>query len=112
MLQCKSAAYHFEPLVQCSAGEFDSNGWHNYIISTMETYHYPQFNAVVYAAKFKEVNNADVVRTRIVKAATTLGTEGEAEREAVKFAFIEAKLVSRVSLSPPSELRSTLRYSR
>jgi len=78
----------------------------------MEAYHYPQFNAVVYVAKFKEVKNADAVRTRIVKAATVVGSAGDAEREAVNFAFIEAKLVSRAFLSLLSEPCSTLQCSR
>ncbi|KIM62255.1 hypothetical protein SCLCIDRAFT_840512 [Scleroderma citrinum Foug A] len=60
----------------------------------MEAYHYSQFNAVVYVAKFKEVKNADAVRTRIVKAATVVGSDGDAERDAVNFAFIEAKLIT------------------
>ncbi|KAI6039258.1 kinase binding protein CGI-121-domain-containing protein [Pisolithus marmoratus] len=60
----------------------------------METYHYPQFNAVVYAAKFNDVKNAEALRSRIVKAASLDGAEGESERDAVNFAFIEAKLIT------------------
>ncbi|KAL4075554.1 kinase binding protein CGI-121-domain-containing protein [Scleroderma citrinum] len=60
----------------------------------MDVYHYPQFNAVVYTAKFKNVKNAGAIRKRIIKAATAVGPDGDAEREAVNFAFIEAKLIT------------------
>ncbi|KAI6004305.1 kinase binding protein CGI-121-domain-containing protein [Pisolithus albus] len=60
----------------------------------METYRYPQFDAVVYAAKFKDVKNAEALRSRIVKAASLDGVEGETERDALNFAFIEAKLIT------------------
>ncbi|KIJ61027.1 hypothetical protein HYDPIDRAFT_160095 [Hydnomerulius pinastri MD-312] len=61
----------------------------------LETYYYPQFEqSVVYAANFKAVTNAATVRSRIVKAASMEGPEGEAEREAVNFAFIDAKLIT------------------
>ncbi|KAI6033816.1 kinase binding protein CGI-121-domain-containing protein [Pisolithus microcarpus] len=62
----------------------------------METYRYPQFDAVVYAAKFKDVKNAEALRSRIVKAASLdgAGAEGEAERDALNFAFVEAKLIT------------------
>lgn len=60
----------------------------------METYRYPQFDVVVYAAKFKEVKNAEALRSRIVKAASLDGAEGEAERDALNFAFVEAKLIT------------------
>ncbi|KAI6099057.1 kinase binding protein CGI-121-domain-containing protein [Pisolithus sp. B1] len=60
----------------------------------METYRYPQFDAVVYAAKFKDVKNAEALRSRIVKAASLDGAEGEAERDAINFAFVEAKLIT------------------
>lgn len=60
----------------------------------MEAYHYPQFNTVVYTAKFKDVKNAEALRSRIVKAASLDGADGEAERDAVNFAFIEARLIT------------------
>jgi len=62
----------------------------------LETYRYPQFKKlpVVYAAKFKGVTNAATVRSRIVNAASMGGPEGEIEREAVNFAFINAKLIT------------------
>ncbi|KAL5527021.1 hypothetical protein ACEPAG_5812 [Sanghuangporus baumii] len=63
----------------------------------METYvynHFPDRISSVHIALFTSVKNAAELRSRIVKAATTEGSEGEAEREAVSFAFIEAKLVT------------------
>jgi EKC/KEOPS complex subunit CGI121/TPRKB len=60
----------------------------------METYYYPQFNhAVVYVALFENVSNSAAIRSRIIQAARILGVEGDAEREAVNFAFIDARLV-------------------
>lgn len=65
----------------------------------LEVYRCPEFiYPVIYAAKFKHVKNAGAIRERIVKAATMEGPEGDKERDAVNFAFINAKLVS----SPPS----------
>ncbi|KAG6331815.1 hypothetical protein ID866_7275 [Astraeus odoratus] len=60
----------------------------------METYRYPHFGAVVYVAKFGGVKNAEEIRSRIIKAASLVGPDGDSEREAVNFAFIEAKLIS------------------
>ena len=66
----------------------------------METYlynHFPDHLSSVHIALFTSVKNAAEIRSRIVKAAMMEGPEGEAEREAVNFAFIDAKLV-RLSL--------------
>lgn len=61
----------------------------------METYHYSQFNhAVVHVALFDDVTNAAAIRSRIVQAARNLGVDGNIEREAVNFAFIDARLIS------------------
>lgn len=60
----------------------------------METYYYSQFNhAVVRVALFDDVTNATAIRSRIVQAARNLGVDGNTEREAVNFAFIDARLV-------------------
>ena len=62
----------------------------------MESYtykHFPDRISNVFIALFSSVKNAAELRTRIVKAATMEGREGDAEREAVNFAFIDAKLV-------------------
>lgn len=61
----------------------------------LEVYRCPEFiYPVIYAAKFKHVKNAGAIRERIVKASTMEGPEGDKERDAVNFAFINAKLVS------------------
>ncbi|KIK93849.1 hypothetical protein PAXRUDRAFT_33830 [Paxillus rubicundulus Ve08.2h10] len=61
----------------------------------LETYRFPQFKlSVVYAAKFKGVTNAATVRSRIINASSMGGPEGEIEREAVNFAFVNAKLIT------------------
>jgi EKC/KEOPS complex subunit CGI121/TPRKB len=60
----------------------------------METYYYSQFNnAVVHVALFDDVTNAAAIRSRIVRAARNLSVDGDTEREAVNFAFIDARLV-------------------
>ncbi|KAG1740371.1 kinase binding protein CGI-121-domain-containing protein [Suillus lakei] len=61
----------------------------------METYYYSHFNhAVVHVALFDGVTNAAAIRSRIVQAARNLGIDGNTEREAVNFAFIDARLIS------------------
>ena len=68
----------------------------------MESFHYdhlPPELSTVYVALVTEVANAAQLRARLVKAATMDGAEGDAEREAVNFAFIDARLVS-FHLSP------------
>lgn len=65
----------------------------------METYYYSQFNhAVVRVALFDDVTNATAIRSRIVQAARNLGVDGNTEREAVNFAFIDARLVEMSTL--------------
>ncbi|KAF8554973.1 CGI-121-domain-containing protein [Imleria badia] len=61
----------------------------------LEVYRCPEFiHPIVFAAKFKHVKNAGAIRERIVKAATTVGPEGDKERDAVNFAFINATLIT------------------
>ncbi|KAI0250507.1 CGI-121-domain-containing protein [Lactifluus subvellereus] len=62
----------------------------------METFAYPHFSSTVQVALFKHVTNAANLRARIVRASTLEGREGDAEREAVNFAFIDARLVTSV----------------
>lgn len=62
----------------------------------METFNYPHFAhhlSVVHVALFNNVFNSAELRTRIVQASTLGGDEGGSEREAVNFAFIDARLV-------------------
>lgn len=59
----------------------------------METFAYPHFSSTVHVALFVHVTNAAELRARIIRASTLEGVEGEAEREAVNFAFVDALLV-------------------
>jgi EKC/KEOPS complex subunit CGI121/TPRKB len=65
-------------------------------IRQMESFDYPQFSSTVHVALFNHVANAAKLRARIVRASTLEGTEGQAEREAVNFAFVDARLVRHV----------------
>lgn len=61
----------------------------------METYYYSQFNhAVVHVALFDDVTNSAAIRSRIIQAARIIGVDGDTEREAINFAFIDARLIS------------------
>ena len=62
----------------------------------LESYQYPQFAASIYIALYSTVWNAAQLRSRIIKAATAVGEEGDQEREAVNFAFVDAKMVCSV----------------
>lgn len=67
----------------------------------METFtnpHFPRNLSVAHVALYAPVNNAKDLRSRIIKAATLDGDEGEQERQAVNFAFIDARLVSQFGL--------------
>jgi EKC/KEOPS complex subunit CGI121/TPRKB len=59
----------------------------------MESFAYPHFSSRAHVALFNCVTNAAELRARIVRASTLEGDEGDAEREAVNFAFIDARLV-------------------
>lgn len=59
----------------------------------MESVHFPHFPASVHIALFKNVKNAASLRARLVTASTMEGEEGERERAAVNFAFIDGRLV-------------------
>ena len=63
----------------------------------MEIYRYSQFPpelATVYVTLFTGVHNAAELKKRLVTASVMPGDEGEIEREAVNFAFVDARLVS------------------
>lgn len=62
----------------------------------MESFDYPQFSSTVHVALFKHVTNAAKLKARIVRASTLEGTEGQMERGAVNFAFVDARLVCHV----------------
>lgn len=55
--------------------------------------HFPDYSSNFHFALFTNVSNAADLRNRLVQASTMQGEEGEAERQAVDFAFIEATLV-------------------
>ena len=61
----------------------------------MEVYDYPQFSLQAAIYLFTDVKNGPEIRKKIVEAATFQGEEGEALRDAVNFAFVDARLVSR-----------------
>jgi hypothetical protein len=64
-------------------------------VHQMETFVYPHFSSIVQIALFKHVTNAANLRARIVRASTLEGREGDVEREAVNFSFVDARLVRR-----------------
>lgn len=59
----------------------------------MEIIAYNNFQAKVHLALFTSVANSKEIRERIIKASTADGANGDAERAAVNFAFVDAKLV-------------------
>jgi EKC/KEOPS complex subunit CGI121/TPRKB len=60
----------------------------------MQVYDYPQFSLKAAISLFTEVENGPDIRKKIVEAAACQGEEGEALRDAVNFAFVDARLVS------------------
>jgi EKC/KEOPS complex subunit CGI121/TPRKB len=63
----------------------------------MDLFYFPHLTpdcATTHLALFLNIRNATTLRKRIIGAATTDGEAGEQEREEVKFAFIDARLVS------------------
>jgi hypothetical protein len=65
-------------------------------IRQMESFAYPHFSSTAHVALFNCVTNAAQLRARIVRASSLEGDEGDAEREAVNFAFVDARLVGRM----------------
>ena len=69
----------------------------------MESLQFPHFqskHSQVHIALFRDVSNAAALKSRIVAAATAEGDYGENEREAVNFAFVDARLVRRNLFKP------------
>jgi EKC/KEOPS complex subunit CGI121/TPRKB len=63
----------------------------------MESYNLPHFpveHSSIHLAFFKNVTNSADLRKRLVAAATMEGSEGDAERDVLDYAFIEANMVS------------------
>ncbi len=64
--------------------------------SAMQTFRYPHFPqelSAVHVALFTNVINSADIRSRIIRASQLQGPDGQTERDAVKFAFIDARLV-------------------
>ena len=59
----------------------------------MESFSFPQFPAKVHVALYINVGNGIALRKRIISAAAARGEDGKREREALNFAFIDARLV-------------------
>ena len=59
----------------------------------MESFTYPHFSSTIHVALFVHVTNSAKLRARIIRASTLEGVEGQTEREAVNFAFVDARLV-------------------
>ncbi|KAJ7164708.1 kinase binding protein CGI-121-domain-containing protein [Mycena crocata] len=65
----------------------------------MESYQLPQFLAhlsCVHAALYTNVSESDLLRKRLVAASTAEGPDGERERDALNFSFIEARLITSI----------------
>lgn len=63
----------------------------------MESFSFPTFPSnysAVYATLYTDIKNAIPLRRRIIEAAAMDGEEGDREREAVNFAFINARLIT------------------
>lgn len=62
----------------------------------MESFTYdcfPSHLSSIHAALFTPISNGSQLRSRIIGASTMEGDEGDRERDALNFAFIDAKLV-------------------
>ncbi|KAJ7725362.1 kinase binding protein CGI-121-domain-containing protein [Mycena metata] len=66
----------------------------------MESYQLPQFQAhlsCVHAALYTNVSDPDLLRKRLITASTAEGADGERERDALNFSFVEARLITSVN---------------
>ncbi|KAJ7457680.1 kinase binding protein CGI-121-domain-containing protein [Mycena galericulata] len=59
--------------------------------------HFPPHLSFVHAALYTNVSDSDLLRKRLITASTAEGPDGEREREALNFAFIEARLITSVT---------------
>ncbi|KAJ7366556.1 kinase binding protein CGI-121-domain-containing protein [Mycena albidolilacea] len=58
--------------------------------------HFPTHLSCVHTALYTDVSESDLLRKRLITASTAEGSTGERERDAVNFAFIEARLITSV----------------
>ncbi|KAF7297097.1 hypothetical protein MIND_00942600 [Mycena indigotica] len=66
----------------------------------MESYqllHLPPELSHIHIALYTNVSNSAVLKKRLIAAASAEGEEGERERDAVNFAFIDARLVRQIT---------------
>ncbi|KIO29161.1 hypothetical protein M407DRAFT_70869 [Tulasnella calospora MUT 4182] len=66
-------------------------------MSTIEAYSYPHLPndlSRVFVGLLVNVKNASAIRSRIIAASTAAGESGDVEREAVNFAFIDARTLT------------------
>ncbi|KAJ6511975.1 kinase binding protein CGI-121-domain-containing protein [Mycena vitilis] len=66
----------------------------------MQSYQLSQFPShlsCVHAALYTNVSDSDSLRKRLLTASTAEGSDGERERDAVNFSFIEARLITSVN---------------
>ncbi|KAJ6486208.1 kinase binding protein CGI-121-domain-containing protein [Mycena vitilis] len=66
----------------------------------MQSYQLPQFPihlSCVHAALYTDVSDSESLRKRLITASTAEGRDGERERDAVNFSFIEARLITSVN---------------
>ncbi|KAI1792501.1 CGI-121-domain-containing protein [Ganoderma leucocontextum] len=65
----------------------------------MQTFRYPHFPpelSTVHVALFTNVSNSADIRSRIIRASQLDGPHGQTERDALNFAFIDARLICSV----------------
>ena len=75
----------------------------SFLSATMHSFrysHFPDDCSAVHVALFTNVKNSADTRSRIVRASQLEGPDGETEREAVNFAFVDARLVRPVLRFP------------
>jgi len=63
----------------------------------MESLHFPHFQvdySYAHVALFRNVSSSENLKNRIISASVTEGELGDEEREAVNFAFIDARLIT------------------
>ncbi|KAG9050889.1 hypothetical protein FS837_001543 [Tulasnella sp. UAMH 9824] len=66
-------------------------------MSTLEAYSYPHLSnelSKVFVGLLVNVKNSSAIRSRIIAASTAAGEAGDIEREAVNFAFIDARTLT------------------
>lgn len=68
-------------------------GLGNHEMETLEYPHLPPKVSTVHLALFTNVSNAANLRRRLVYAVNLPGEDGEREREAINYAFVDARLV-------------------